>query len=304
MRNGAPVDPDDPDSDVPDILGDGERRGPPQALRRAVVALLAVVLVAAYGPELARSSGASRLLSADAPSLPAPSAAPDAPSSSPSPSRTWRLTRVPTAAPSPPEEPSPSSMLSWPIRGDLAADVEFGEAVSEATVRSGVRGFQLLWLGTVPGGRLALGAELTGTGGVEISAVHVPRGASAARARPEPAGAVYDGNSSLVGWVGPMVRRERALVVLGPPRTIEVDVSYRIDNRRDGSAHRRWRSYTARRGELVTVLAEPVSEPVLVRRPGQAYQQPLRLGFDPGRVPRTDSAAGLEPVLLNRDGGY
>lgn len=276
----------------PDVLGDDEQRGPPRALRRAVLAVLAVVLVAAYGPGLARSSGVSRLLSAGTPSPSASSAPPAIPSSAPTPGPT----RAPSSTLSQPEEPSPASMLAWPIRGDLAADHTFGEIVTDVLSRSGLRKPQLLWLGSVTGGRLALAGELTGTGGVEVTAVHVPRGMPARGVRPEPAGAVYDGDSSLVGWVGPMVDRERALVVLGPPRSILLGVSHRVDDRRDGPPHRRWQSYTAARGELVTALAEPVFEPVLVRRPASGPSSLLRLGFDPGRVPRSADIPGLDPV--------
>lgn len=310
MSRGAFLGPDGRESpdgretpDGPDVLGNEEGRPPPRALRRAAIAVLGIVLLAAYGPDLARSSGASRLLSSGTPrppaSAPATSSAPSA-TQSPSSSPTRRIAGLPPGALSSPEEASPASMLGWPVRGDLAADRGFAATVRQAVSRtlphSGPRRPRPLWAGTVPGGRLALVAELTGTGGVSVTALHFPQGVPASQVVPEPAGAVYDGNSSLVGWVGPMVRRHRGLVVLGPPRSLLLGVSSRSDPRRDGSAPRRWQSYSVRKGALVTELDEPVNQPVLVRRPATGSSALLRLGFDPGRVPRSADLQGSDPV--------
>jgi len=231
----------------------------------AVLGIAAATLASGSGPGLLSSSSRHRASS--------PVAGPS-PSAPPGVDRSLGRADGETAL-------DPLDPRGWPVRGDLAADVGFRNAVLAKARSADLPLVRLLYAGTLPdGSRLAL----LGVGrDVLVGSVHFPRGAPPERIRFSDAADLFAA-SGLTGWAGHLEDHHVHAVVLAAPGPMRAEVSPEVRYTSDGAAHRQWRRVTSRTGVAVIDLGRPLDPVVGVRLPGDSSSRSVFLTVDPDRA--------------------
>jgi hypothetical protein len=211
----------------------------------------------------------------------------------------------PTASSQPTNEVTPTSQplsaLRWTVRGNLADDTDFTDAVLDVARQSDPGAEKVLYAATLPDrSRFALvatGYQDSGSVGFRsagVQALHVSAGAAPSVRDLSFAGEVTNPDA-LVGWAGHGRDGEVYAVLLGRPAPLEAHVSSAIDYTKDGTAHRGWQPVRSRDGAAIVELGRE-TDPIVVARTTygeDSYPLLMTVDGDPTDEIRNEMVAGV-----------